>query len=351
MEIKNQKGGDSSQNIQGHNVTVNVINVVQSVKDIAPQILESSFGELSQQSKEEARQHQDDFVQNFQSKLEKIAGNIDELQKAVNKPDFQYMAKKSLIAAGRIDSAEKRKLLASLLGDRLNTKTDFGEIVYNEALETIPKLTDRQIKMIALFCDISAITGKSMTTWEEFNADKKKMFEFALPVHFQHSDLQHIAYSGCGATSPFETTLVEAIKEKNENLFLNPIKPGEPEFTEIKNTNLVGFFVEKDGNLYFRTTKKRFEEVIKNVNGADPLITEKIRKLYDMKVMNDEEAKENLRVNCFMASELIDAWNNKRLKHLSLTSVGMIIGVSVIEEITRNKINKDEWLGLAPAQE
>jgi hypothetical protein len=350
MEINNQKGGNGSQNIQGRNVTVNVINIVQSVKDIAPQILESSFGELSPQSKERAHNNQDDFVQNFQSKLEKIAGNIDELKEEVDKPDFQYMAKKSLIAAGRIDSAEKRKLLASLLGDRLNTKTDFGEIVYNEALETIPKLTDKQIKIIALHCYITAITGKKSDSWKEFNDNNREIFNFLLPIVFKYSDLQHITYSGCGSLNQFGTGLIEAIKKNDENLFLNPIKPVEPEYKEIDNSGLISFFIKEDKNLFFRISKDVFEKIIKTANGVDKSITDKISKLYDSKVMNDSESINTLKEKCLKANELIDAWDNGKLKYLSLTSVGMIIAASVIEEITKDKISKDEWLGIAPVQ-
>jgi hypothetical protein len=348
MEVKNQKAGDSSQNIQGNNVTVNIFTVVQSVKDIAPQILENSFGELSEESKEMAQAQQEDFIKSFQTRIEKISSDIEELQKAVNKPDFQYMAKKSLIAAGRMGSPAKRGLLASLLGDRLNTKTEFGEIVYNEALETIPKLTDRQIKMLAIVCDINLITGKNNSTWDDFNADKKQIFKFALPLDFRHADLQHIAYSGCGTISPFETPLLQAIKERDQNLFLKPISSEEPEFSEIKGTNLIAFFIEKDGHLYFRANKNRFEEVLKTTKGADPSVAEKIRSLYASKTMNDTEAMEQLTANCFMAKELIDVWDSRQLKRLSLTSVGTIVGVSVIEEITKKEISKDEWLGLAP---
>jgi hypothetical protein len=66
--------------------------------------------------------------------------------------------------------------------------------------------------------------------------------------------------------------------------------------------------------------------------------------------MNDSESINTLKEKCLKANELIDAWDNGKLKYLSLTSVGMIIAASVIEEITKDKISKDEWLGIAPVQ-
>ncbi|MDP3965869.1 MAG: hypothetical protein Q8Q13_03665, partial [bacterium] len=303
-------------------------------------------GELSSKSKEEAQEHQVDFLRNFQSRLEVIASDVEELKRSVEKPDFQYMAKKSLIAAGRMESGEKRKLLASLLGDRLNTKTDFGEIVYNEALETVAKLTDRQIKMLALQCDIGSVSQKNIPTWDQYNAGKKTLLAHVLPLNFQQSDLQHISYSGCGSVSPFETGLVQTIKAKYGNLFLKPIAPDEPLFAEIKASAVFGLFYEKNGNLRFGASKVWFEEIIRQSKGIDTALVGKIIPLYDTKGMNEDEALETIKTECFMGPELIDAWNTKQLKHLSLTSVGMIIGVSVIEEVTQLRIGKDDWLGL-----
>lgn len=348
MEINTQNAGDGSHNIQGQNVTVNVVAVVESIKDIAPQVFEAAFGALSSRSKDEAQAQQDDFLREFQSRLEVISSDVEQLKRSVEKPDFQYMAKKSLVAAGRMDSSEKRKLLASLLGDRLNTGSDFGEIVYNEALETVSKLTERQIKMLALQCGIGQISQKNIPTWEQYNESKKALLAHVLPLNFQESDLQHISYSGCGNVSPFETNLVHVIKNKYPNLFLKSITPDEPVFAEIQVSPVAGLFYKKDENLYFGASKKWFEEITKKMIGIDAALVEKIIPLYDSKVMNDEEGLETIRTQCFMGPELIDAWNTKQLKRLSLSSVGVILGVSVIEEVTKSKIDKDEWLGLAP---
>lgn len=347
MEINTQNAGDGSQNIQGESVTVNMVAVVVgSVKDIAPQVFNSAFAQLSEVSQKKAHANQDDFLKEFQLKLEGIAGDVEELKRTVEKPDFQYVAKKSLVAAGRMDSGEKKKLLASLLGDRLNTKSDFGEIVYNEALETIAKLTDRQIKMIALQCAVGQISSPNFATWDKFNDDKKELLSYLLPLNFQASDLQHISYSGCGTVSPFETDLIKTIRGRYGNLFLKPITSEEPLFDEIKSSPIIGLFYEKSNGLHFGANKTSFDKVIAQAMIMDKVLVEKIVPLFNSKAMNDEEALETLKTECFMGADLIDVWNTKQLKRLSLTSVGLIIGVSVIEAVTKKNIDKDEWLGL-----
>jgi preprotein translocase subunit Sss1 len=350
MEIKNQKSGDNSQNIQGETVsvnsTVNILALIQPVKEMSPQLLESTFCELSKESKNEAKNNQEDFLNNFQKKLESFVTDVHELQKSIQKPDFQYMAKKSLIEAGRMDSVEKRQLLASLLGDRLNAQTDFGEIVYNESLLTIPKLTNKQIKLLALQCEIGLLTNSKISTWEEYNERIKDILSSLLPIDFVMADLQHIAYSGCGDIAPFEKGIVEAISEKYDNLFLKPIKPEEPEFQEIKKVNLLGFFIEKEDGLYFRTNKKNFEKLVKTLEDVDTVLVEKIKNFYTSRMPTKEESIQIIKSNCFRGSELIEVWETKQLKHLTLTSVGIIIGVSVVEQISQKPVGKDEWLGL-----
>lgn len=203
--ISNQKSGDDSTNLQaGRDIVVNTGNSVAlySIEEVAKQLLNSAFGELPDDTKNQIKSNQTSYFQALSENLGKIIKQNDELKEIVSSPDLQYISKKAAISASRSSSKDLHNNLSLLIVQRINSDNeDLKRIVYNEAISTIDKLTSNQLKIITLCFLIGRTKLSGLTNLQqfiEFLENKTKPF-----VDFKRTraEFEHIAYSGCASIS------------------------------------------------------------------------------------------------------------------------------------------------------
>ena len=146
------------------------ITSIEKTRELIQTLYDENFPKLVEIAEQTARKNikkfEDKFVKTISSKLKP-----GELQ-ILSKPDLQYILTQSVIEAGRKDSDELREHLSNLITLRIQNDADeLLSIVYDEAIQTIGKLTINQLKIITICLLLRYTTQnnlKSLSGLEEY---------------------------------------------------------------------------------------------------------------------------------------------------------------------------------------
>lgn len=215
-----QKGGDHSVNNQaGHDIVINNF-LMCSTEEVSKKLLYSVFGELPEDTKKQIEDNQKSYFQELSDQLKKIKKNHEEMEVIIDSPDFQYILKKAVVSASRSSSKELHNSLSSLIIQRINyDKEDLQRIIYNEAILTVEKLTENQLKILTLFFLITKtkISGlKDVYTFaHSFNSKIKYFIDFKV----DQIQFEHLAYTGCSTFSVAVRGLEQLIQSNYPEFF------------------------------------------------------------------------------------------------------------------------------------
>lgn len=281
IEILN-KGEVNFKIINAQNVIVNNGLSLQDVTSIFQTLFEANFPKLrdiaEQAAKENVKKLQDLFFRKAKVRL-----NEQDLIK-FSDPDLQFIINKAIVASARKDSVELRENLSNLLIKRvqLNSSEDLKSIVYNEAIETVGKLTTNQLKIITLVFLLKDVNFSSIQSWQNFNEYLENSIRPFLDFKNTQAEFKHIEYTGCGNISVLQWNLVD---------------------------------------LYFKNYPSLFAG------------------MKDLSL-----AEEAIKTNTGVGACLLEIWGNSQLKNVVLTSVGIAIAVSYYEKITGQILDINYWV-------
>lgn len=203
--ISNQKSGDDSTNLQaGRDIVVNSGNSIAlySIEEVAKQLLGSVFSELPNETKKQIEANQKSYFQALSENLSKIVKQNEELQTVINSPDFQYISKQATISASRSPSTELHKNLSLLLIQRVNNDNeDLKRIVYNEAIKTLAKLTQNQLKILTLCFLVKRTKLNGLTNFDQFIQYLEQRIKPFINFKKTNAEFEHLAYTGCASIS------------------------------------------------------------------------------------------------------------------------------------------------------
>lgn len=223
----NQRSGDDSTNFQANrDITVNypATIVMYSFEEMAKHLQLSVFGGLPDETKKQSAMNQQSYSQVLSGNLNKIIKQGAELKKVIDSIDFQYIAKKAGISAIRSSSIELQKSLSLLIVQRINNDDEeLRRIVFNEAIETIDKLTVNQQKQLALCLLMTRVTIDSLTDIKKFIEFIEKKVLPLLDYNESAVDLMHLTYTGCVSKSSFSMELDSLLTRKYPHIFYGDI--------------------------------------------------------------------------------------------------------------------------------
>ncbi|WP_050749465.1 LPO_1073/Vpar_1526 family protein [Thermoanaerobacter italicus] len=143
-----QKSGNNSTNIQANEVKI--INGVTytEARQIAQEVFEANFYRLSEQAMQLAKARANELMDYFLSELQKRAPHA---LPSVLDPDMQFVLYTSLREYARAGDKDLGQLLVDILVDRAkNNERTLMQIVLNESLSVVPKLTIEQFDALSL---------------------------------------------------------------------------------------------------------------------------------------------------------------------------------------------------------
>lgn len=143
-----QKIGNNSQAIQAQG-NVHIGLSYGEVKEIVYELFEKNFPQLVEEASDKAKENIDEYFKNLESNLkQKITEvNTDKFRD----PNTQYLLNNSIIIAGRKGvNIDLNMLSEALIAGLRNNNSEMLNIVAEQALDAIPKITSNQIQVLTI---------------------------------------------------------------------------------------------------------------------------------------------------------------------------------------------------------
>ena len=348
---QSQKSGDSSVNNQaGRDILIQnglVYNdVVGVARKEAELVFSQNFLNLAEDAKMIATERADDFLNNFFKKiLEQSPSDFGFLRD----PGMQlalYTAQKTYATTGDKNLAD---FLEDILVQRVqNPKRGLLQIVIDECLNVVPKLTLEQFDSLSLIYLIKYTVNSGLRNHKNLAAYfKEDLLPFINGISLEQITYQHLEFASCGSLGLAGVPLTNVFLINYQGLFVNGftkemleerVGPFE-KYQEIigpclNNTDLFQFLFLNIEEL----------EKIASENKIDHEDVEKIKALQSSITMSDNEVLKLVIKICPEMEDFLEKWKQSSLQRFSLTSVGIALAHANISRKIGRQIDLKKWI-------
>ncbi len=315
--------------------------------DLVGSVIDQRLDIFKDEAKLKYIQRTNEFKNSLTEKLNSLSE--DERSK-LREPDVQLALVEAAKISGRKRGEELRDLLANLVINRIENDSsgeeDLKNIVYNEAILTINKITLDQLKIITLCYLLRHTNHGGVVSWNTFRTYLNNNIKPFLSFKNTVAEFQHIEYAGCGSIGIGSWDFIKSFQQEYSFLFFNLVdkqKIDDLNIAEEVKKEIVAVDVKEDKYSIKYRNKTELENFLKGKD-IDKKIIGKIISIYEASIKNEEEIREKIMKETDIGVSLLNIWDKSDLKHLSLTSVGIAIGASYFEQIVGERVDIGIWI-------
>lgn len=140
-----QEVGDNSCAIQVHGDYKAGLSY-RDVKDICVDLIQANFPILQEQAKIQSMQYVEEFASKFFNKIKDQ--DYDNTQARLKNPDVQASINSSIIHVARMTDKSHQDILCELLAEKIKEQEDEKNILLNDAIDVMTKISKNQIKFL-----------------------------------------------------------------------------------------------------------------------------------------------------------------------------------------------------------
>lgn len=345
-KVFKQEGGDNSTNFQGQTIVINNGITYEDAKGIALDVFKSNYLELSTKAADTAKQRAEELVDDF---LQQIMARKPEAISTMEDPGMQYAIFSAQKEYAKTGDKNMSDMLVDILVDRASLpERNLKQIVMDESLQIVPKLTNSQIDTLTLVFILRYTQNHGISNLLSFkNYLLQYLNPFISALSKENSLYQHIEYTGCGAVGLGEIKIEDIFLRTYSGLFskgftideLKTIIDDYEKYPEMYTTCL-------QDNLKLQInaiSEDVIEDKLKKHNTNIDTIN-KFKTLFNQHQMNTNEVKSYLEKETSFMKDLLDFWDNSSMKHLTLTSVGIAIATANLRRKTGISVDLDIWI-------
>lgn len=216
-QININESNGTQLNTQSGNIQNYTINNIVDLEKFGQVIFENNYPRILSNVTDIAKASAMEYIQTL---MEKAKTELTEEDiPSFSDPDLQYMLTQTVIATGRNNDLKLRKNLASLMIGRIkNSKTDLKKIVYDEAIKTLPKLTENQLKIITACFLLRNVKFGEISDIKQFEIAYTPILKELLNFRETNAEIQHIVFTGMGSLSIGSWSLATILKGNYPNL-------------------------------------------------------------------------------------------------------------------------------------
>ncbi len=344
-KTQKQESGDNSANYQAE--TINQYGLsYRDAKEIALDVFKDNFTTLSEQAKNTAKERAEELVDSF---LNEIKGKNPDLLNSVQEPSMQlaiYSAQKSYAKTGDKDVAD---LLVDILADRAEqNQRNLKQIVLDESLEVVPKLTNEQLDTLTIIFMLKYTMNNGIGSLDLLkNYLEKNIEPFTNNLTKENSSYQHLECCNCGSVSVLGNTIEQTFLIHYKGLFCKGIELEEFE----KNYGAISEFPNLLVICLHDITKIQVAALNDEVliekakeNGLSEENTKKLTNFFNSNLMSENEVKEYLLKQGEFMVKLFDVWDNSSIKVMTITSVGIALAQANYKRKTNTSMDLSIWI-------
>lgn len=335
-----QAGGNVSLN-----VTYNGLTRAEA-KEIFNELFELNYYKLTGAAQAVAKRRGEEINEKFIEKLQNE--NPAGLQQYAD-PDFQdalFTVQKEYAKAGDKDLGD---ILVDLLVDRSKqANRNILQIVLNESLHTVPKLTHDQLTVLSLVFLLRYVKSNSGNHQLLHDFLSKYIQSLANNIVVSKSCFQHLVFTGCGAISMGQITLEDVFQRTYTGLFKKGCDSTRIDEITISLKDKIDYFFIQCLNDPAKYQVNALDmEILESKFAVHQVSTEnqqKIVALFNEGTMSSVEIKAKIVEFSPFMKPIFDAWSASEMKNFELSSVGMAIGHANIKRLAGEFANLSIWI-------
>lgn len=342
-----QKTGDNCENLQAGN-DINIYNGVSysDARQIALDVFNANFMKLIGVARDVAEERANKITQSF---LEKLVRENPAGLAAAKDPDFQdtlFAAQKEYAKCGDTDMGD---ILVDLLVERSReSERNLKQIVLNEAVRTVAKLTENQIAILSVVFLLKHTMNHGINSIESFGEylDKYVLPQIKL-VTDSRIAYEHLEYAGCGTVQIGSVALSQVWEANYMGLFFKGFGHEDIDKDRLSQETLSRYIMQclNDASKY-QVNAMSLEDLNKRLAAESVPENEAkyIVELFGKNKMTPDEMKTKIvELRPYMA-DFYSTWDNSPMKSFQLTSVGIAIGHANLRKYLGNFADLSIWM-------
>ncbi|SHM37241.1 LPO_1073/Vpar_1526 family protein [Fibrobacter sp. UWB7] len=342
-----QKTGNDCTNLQAGN-DINVFNGVPytEARQIALDVFNANFMKLVGVAKDVAEERANKITQSFLEKLmkENPAGSA-----SAKDPDFQdslFTVQKEYAKCGDSDMGN---ILVDLLVDRSREpRRSLKQIVLNESIRTVAKLTENQIAILSVIFILRYTVNNSIINQETFG---EYLDKYLLPqmkfIADSRAAYEHLEYAGCGTVQIGSIELSQVWQTGYQGIFSKGFNNENFDIGKLSPESISKFIMKcMNDPTKYQIRALSLKELNKKIAAESVSENEAnyIRELFGKNKMTPDEMKAKIvEIRPYMA-DFYDIWEKSSMKSFQLTSVGIAIGHANLRKSLGNFADLSIWI-------
>lgn len=343
-----QDSGDNSTNVQiAGNVQIGL--TASEARQIALDVFKANFYEFSEKAAKKALERAEELTDEFVSKFYTQFPNLESKLQEPSVQSSMFNTQKEYAKTGDKDLKEQ---LLDILLQRINSdERSLKQIVLDEAITILPKLTRDQINILTFIWSAIYYNHRNIVNLASFeDLYNNKLARFFPDNKASYSFFTHLQFTGCCTILPEGSTykpLVEIFKNRYKALFIKGFL--EEEFTtEFKeDTNklrpLLIKCLRNPLSLQFNSLNDAvFDSKVAELNLG--ILGDRVKAFENRFLMNDQEVENYLISKSKKTKPLLTDWSNTAIKSIQPTSVGYAIAIMNFNRQTNANIDFESFL-------
>ncbi|HEM8242546.1 TPA: hypothetical protein U2P84_002043 [Acinetobacter baumannii] len=263
-DTQSQEASENSVAIQaGRDLHITTSGLsYRDVREICIDLLEANFPKIREESLAISMQYVEEFGTKFFERL--VKEDPDSTQEKLKDPDVQAAINTSIIHVARMTEKSHQDILCELITEKLNTSEEEENLILNDAIEVMTKITKNQMLFLVFITTLRFVSrGKQDHHRNSLHPDNKAQYDFyekdiieIIGDNIYEIDTYVLEYKGLIHTKnlySYNVSLAQIIQESTGRQLL------EPNSTKLLNNGLV--FKINFPNLSRLLTKFGFKEI------------------------------------------------------------------------------------------
>jgi len=343
MLTKQGIGDNSNNNTQIIAEKVTLETDYMQVREIVKDTFEMNFLKYKPEIQEIIDKRLEEFNGSLIRKIKEEC--ITDLSEFKN-PDFLYNLYEAQKTCVRLGDKDQEDVLTSLLLERFNEKTNtLKQIILNEALQVIPKLTKKHINILTLLFILKETQNRNIDTFQKFCKYLESLIPF-FEENIDHKplDIQHLEFTGCGQQGLTSYNLLACCKAYYLEAFVK--ERANISASDLEKIKKLLIHFTRGINNQLKKSSRDFSDYCK-ILGEDNKRVEELIDTYQEKIMSDEEILKKTIEICPGFESFYKNWDKSGLKSFKLSSVGKAVGLinaNAKKSLTSCNYNLDLWI-------
>lgn len=320
----------------------------QNTKALCSDLIKTELDAYREEAAKTAIERDERLLKTFFERLHNEKLSDEKVCEEFKNPDMQYTYVEAQKAYIRLGTQELENTLADLLVSRVkeNQRT-LIQIALREAISVVPMLLPEQLDILALCFRLRYTRSLAIDSFDSFFDHLKRSIlpHISSIKNTKDSLYQHLVYAKVGSISIGERSLEGIFSKSYGGLFLKGYAEDEIQDYLGKYPTCFTQCLQNPEKIQINAIcAEHFNKFLEKNKEFDPVDKQSLQNLFSQNLMSETEIKSFICKKLPSCEALCNLWNNSSLKHLSLTSVGIVIGANRSKQISGDTFDINIWI-------